>query len=225
MVRNLSKKITYNKIANSLKKGGIMKTGLKIIMCAVLFLAMLRISYAQTANEGKVITDGDVIFIKNKTLGGNSLLPNGKTQFNYVGVIFIEDGIPMVYHATEPISKCSLKEFIGKSHGGDYKIRRLYDPSVLTDDVIGTMHTFAKAKLGEHYDNSLNLNNEQLYNAEFVYKMYQNALGILLVDPRPLSEYKNDATSLEFLKEAYGDDIMNEKMVVVGDIYHSKYME
>jgi hypothetical protein len=151
-------------------------------------------------------------------------LPNGKTNFNYVGVIFTEDGVKMVYHATEPVSKCSLNEFIAMSEGNDYKIKRVNDAEALTEDVIKTMHTFAKAKLGNHYDNKLNLNNEDLYNAEFVYKMYQSSLGIMLVQPKPLSEYKTDSNSLEFLKEAYGNEILAEKMVVIGDIYNSKYM-
>lgn len=204
-----------------MKKSGLIKA----ILSAILVLALVGVSFSQEENgKLKLIGNGDVIFIKNKKTNGNSLLPNGKTNFNYVGVVFVEDGVKMVYHATEPVSKCRLDEFIAMSEGNDYKIKRLYDASVLTDDVIKTMHTFAKAKLGNHYDNKLNLNNEDLYNAEFVYKMYQSGLGIMLVQPKPLSEYKTDSGSLEFLKEAYGNEILTEKMIVIGDIYNSKYM-
>lgn len=169
--------------------------------------------------------NGDVIFIKNKKTTGNSLIPNGKTKFNYVGVIFIEKGIPMVYHATEPVSSCNIDEFINMSEGKDYKIRRLYEQNLLTDDVVATMRSFAKAKLATHYDNKLTLNNDELYNAEFVYKMYQSCLGIPLVKPKSLGELKGDPASIEFLKDAYGANIVNEKMIVIGDIYHSEFME
>ncbi len=202
-----------------------MKRITNFILAGVLLLLLTGISLAQQTNNGKIVYDGDVVFIKNKKLGSSSLLPNGKTSYNYVGIIFIENGKPFVYHATEPISKCSLEDFISLSQNKDYKIKRLWDISVLTSDVVETMHTFAKAKLGEHYDSKLTLNNDQLYNAEFVYKIYQSALGILLAEPKPMNEYKHDGVSLEFLKEAYGDDIVYEKVLVIGDLYNSKYME
>lgn len=193
-----------------------------------LAFALLIFSVSYSFSQEPIDTtfkDGDVIFIKHKKLMGNSPIPNGKTKFNYVGVVFIESGIPMVYHATEPVSSCNIDEFINMSDGKDYKIRRLYEQNLLNKDVVATMRSFAKAKLATHYDNKLTLNNDELYNAEFVYKMYQSCLGIPLVKPKALSELKNDPVSLDFLKEAYGDNIVNEKMIVIGDIYHSEFME
>lgn len=168
--------------------------------------------------------NGDLIFIKNKK-SGSSPIPNGKTKFNYVGVIFIENGKPMVYHATEPVSESSLNDFIDNlAEGREYKIRRLYEKELLNADAVATMRTFAKAKLQNHYDSKLTLNNDELYNAEFVYKMYQQCLGIPLTKPKTIESYNPDPTSLEFLKEAYGNTILTEKMVVIGDIYNSEFM-
>lgn len=167
--------------------------------------------------------DGDIIFIKNKKIG-TSLIPNGKTKFNYIGVIFIENGVPIVYHATEPVSSNNIDDFINLSEDKEFKIRRLYEQELLDKDVVSTMRSFAKAKLQMHYDNKLTLNNDELYNAEFVYKMFQQCLGIPLTKPKTLDSYKNEATSLEFLTEAYGAAILTEKMVVTGDIYNSEYV-
>ncbi|MBK7817357.1 MAG: hypothetical protein IPJ60_07125 [Sphingobacteriaceae bacterium] len=167
--------------------------------------------------------DGDIIFIKNKKVGA-SLIPNGKTKFNYLGVIFIENGVPMVYHATEPVSSSNVDDFINLSEGREYKIRRLYEQELLDKDVVSTMRSFAKAKLQMHYDSKLTLNNDELYNAEFVYKMFQQCLGIPLAKPKTLDSYKNEAASIEFLKDAYGPAILTEKMVVTGDIYNSEYV-
>lgn len=203
-----------------------MKTINKIGLMVAMIIATLTYSKAQTAEQADTtFKDGDVVFIKNKKMAGNSLIPNGKTRFNYVGVIFIENGVPMVYHATEPVSSCNIDQFISMSEDKDFKIRRLFEQNLLTKDVVSTMRSFAKAKLQTHYDNKLTLNNDELYNAEFVYKMYQSCLGIPLTKPKMLGDYKNDAVSLDFLKEAYGDNILNEKMVVIGDIYNSEYME
>ena len=198
----------------------------KIFISCLVLITSVTISYAQEpARLDTTFKDGDVVFIKNKKLIGNSLIPNGKTNFNYVGVVFIEKGVPMVYHATEPVSSCNIDEFIAMSVDKHYKIRRLFEQELLTKDVVATMRSFAKAKLETHYDNKLTLNNDELYNAEFVYKMYQSCLGIPLTKPKAITSYKNDPASLDFLKEAYGVGIMTEKLVVIGDIYHSEFLE
>jgi len=49
-------------------------------------------------------------------------------------------------------------------------------------------------------------------------------LGIPLTKPKTLESYKNDAASIDFLKDAYGPAILTEKMVVTGDIYNSEYV-
>jgi hypothetical protein len=189
---------------------------LKLILILILVLATSFIFSQKFQN-------GDVIFIKNKKIGA-SLIPNGKTKFNYVGVVFIENGVPMVYHATEPVSSTGIEDFVNLSENKEFKIRRLYERELLNNDVVATMRSFARAKLQMHYDNKLTLNNDELYNAEFVYKMYQQCLGIPLTKPKTLDNYKSEVSSLEFLKEAYGDAILTEKLVVIGDIYNSEFM-
>jgi hypothetical protein len=186
-------------------------------------IAILVLCFASAFGFAQKFQNGDLIFIKNKKTG-NSLIPNGKTKFNYVGVIFIENGVPMVYHATEPVSSCSVDDFINLAEGKEYKIRRLYEKELLNADVVATMRSFAKAKLATHYDSKLTLNNDELYNAEFVYKMYQQCVGIPLAKPKTLISYKTDPASIDFLKEAYGNTILTEKMVIIGDIFNSEFV-
>jgi hypothetical protein len=186
-------------------------------------IVILALVLATSFSFSQKYQNGDVIFINNKK-SGSSPIPNGKTKFNYVGVIFIENGVPMVYHATEPVSVSNIDDFVNMSVNKEFKVRRLYETELLNPDVVATMRSFAKAKLQNHYDNKLTLNNDELYNAEFVYKMYQQCLGIPLTKPKTIDYYKPDPTSLDFLKEAYGNAILTEKMVVIGDIYNSEYM-
>lgn len=192
-----------------------------------LIIALVATNYfhAQNLLSDSTFKDGDVIFIKNKKLIGSNLIPNGKTSFNYVGVVLIENGEPIVYHATEPVSSCSINDFLNLSEGRSYKIRRMYEQELLTKDVVATMRSFAKAKLQTHYDNKLTLNNDEFYNAEFVFKMYQACLGIPLTKPKPITAYKPDAVALDFLKESYGAGILTEKLVIIGDIYNSEFLE
>ena len=57
------------------------------------------------------------------------------------------------------------------STGGEFMIKRLIEQEVLSTEVMDKMHGWAKAKLGIHYDNKVNLNNDELCNTEFVWKV------------------------------------------------------
>ena len=195
----------------------------KIIL---LVLAFAPAGFSQTTNLPleTQIKDGDIVFIK--TNKANSFLPNGNSKFNFAGVIFLESDVPMVYYATEPLKKCSIEDFKKMSIGGDFMIKRLIEQEVLTEDIITKMHSWAKTKLGMHYDNKINLNNDELYNAEFVWKVYKTCLGLPLSEPKELKEYKiEDPNAKEFLVDAFGQKIFDEKMVAIGDIYRSTFLE
>jgi glyoxylase-like metal-dependent hydrolase (beta-lactamase superfamily II) len=86
--------------------------------------------------------------------------------------------------------KNSLEDFKKMSTGGEFMIKRLIEQEVLTTEVIDKMYGWAKSKLGIHYDNKVNLNNDELYNAEFVWKIYKSCLGLPLSEPKELKEYK-----------------------------------
>ena len=201
-----------------------MKT--KLYVSLLFILAGLSFGFSQTNSPPleTQIKDGDIIFIK--TNKANSFLPNGNSKFNYAGVIFIENDVPTVYYATEPLKKCSVDEFKKMSIGGEYNIKRLIEQEELTADVITKMHNWAKAKLGLHYDNQIKLNNDELYNAEFVWKVYKSCLGLPLSEPKEIKEYKiDDPTTKEFLVDAFGPKIFDEKMIAIGDIYRSSFLE
>ncbi|MDO9001522.1 MAG: YiiX/YebB-like N1pC/P60 family cysteine hydrolase [Bacteroidota bacterium] len=199
---------------------------IKSLITFILIFMGLSIALSQTVDPmlETQIKDGDIIFIK--TDKANSLLPNGNSKFNYAGVIFLEDEVPMVYYATEPLKKINIDEFKKMSLGGDFIIKRLIEQEVLTKDVIDRMRGWAKAKLGVHYDNKIKLNNDELYNAEFVWKIYKSCLGLPLSEPKEIKEYKiEDANAKEFLIDAFGEKVFEEKIVAIGDLYRSTFLE
>jgi hypothetical protein len=200
----------------------------------VLILSVFSFSNFANAQENKeneeytdsVYKNGDIIFIKNRQLEGNNLIPTGKTKYTYTGIIFLEGEQPYVYFAAEPVKKLPLNEFLKFTVDNKHVIKRLIDQSLLTSDALATMKSFANAKLGQHYDNQLKLSNDELYNAEFVWKIYKSCVGLPLSMPKELQEYKIDQeVNKEFLTEIYGPAILTEKMVAIGDIYRSNYVQ
>lgn len=79
-----------------------------------------------------------------------------KSKFTHVGIVFIENGKPMVYHAIEPVSKDSFDEFIAMSTNKQYVVKGLKDQTLLTPVVINKMPEQAKKQLGMHYDIGFN---------------------------------------------------------------------
>lgn len=195
---------------------------MKSLHCLSLALMMGFTGFSQQSD----LKNGDIIFIKNKEIKGKTLLPVGKSKFNYVGIVFIDKDGPMVYHAMEPVTKCTVDNFLLLSDGRDVVVKHLAEEELLTDEVVKTMRNFAEAKVGTAYDNSLKLSNDEMYNAEFIWKVYQAGIGVPLCIPREIKDYKIESqAAIEFLTDAYGSEILNEKIVAVGDIFQSQFLE
>ncbi|MES2680303.1 MAG: YiiX/YebB-like N1pC/P60 family cysteine hydrolase [Bacteroidota bacterium] len=195
---------------------------MKLILCLICFL----LAGAQCTFFAQNFRDGDIIFIRNKDIKGKSPVPNGKSKFNYVGIIFIENNVPMVYHSMQPLSKCTVEDFVNLSENKVFERKYLGEEELLTNEIVESMHKYAASKVGTSYDNSLKLNNGSFYNAEFVWEIYQVATGIALCIPREIRDYKaENAVTSEFLTDAYGDAILSEKIVSIGDLYQSQFLD
>jgi hypothetical protein len=171
--------------------------------------------------------NGDIIFIVNPSGQGKAIQLATKSKFTHVGIIFIENGKPMVYHAVEPVSKNTVDEFIGMSVNGKYEIKRLKDQTLLTQDIINTMLNTARADLGKHYDLAFSWDDKELYCSEFVWKLYNKSLNITIGQLRPLRDFDLSHPIVKAkLEERYGRSIpLDEKMISPGDMFTSSLLE
>jgi hypothetical protein len=171
--------------------------------------------------------NGDLIFIVNPSGQGKAIQLATRSNFTHVGIIFIENGKPMVYHAVEPVSKNSLEEFVDMSVDDHYEIRRLKDQTLLTPTRIAAMLQEARSKLGVHYDLAFNWSDEELYCSEFVWKLYDHALKIHIGDLKPLKSFDlSHPAGKTRLEQRYGKNIpYNENMISPGDMYTSVLLE
>lgn len=197
----------------------------RFLFTPLLFLSLLPFTFAFGQNT--VYKNGDLIFIVNPSGQGKAIQLATKSKFTHVGIIFIENGEPVVYHAVEPVSKNSLKEFIALSADDHYEIKRLKDQSPLTSTAINAMLTEARSKLGVHYDLAFSWDDQQLYCSEFVWKLYQKALHIGIGDPKPLKSFDLSHPLVKAkLEQRYGTNIpYQENMISPGDMYTSALVE
>lgn len=173
------------------------------------------------------LKDGDIVFIVNNQGQGRAIQLATHSKFTHVGIVFFENGKPMVYHAVEPVMKSTLAEFISFSGDGRYEMRRLKNRTVLTDSVIRVMKSLAAKELGKHYDLDFNWSDEEMYCSEYVWKIYKRALGIELGQLKPLGAFDlSHPVVKEMLEERYDGNIpLNEKMISPGDMYESNLVE
>lgn len=194
------------------------------LIVTIFFAYILSLNFsAQNVNENNW-QNGDIIFIKNTQMS-NSQSSNINEKFNCVGIIFKEDGHPMVYYASEPLKKLPLSEFLNYAEGRKYSIKWLSESDLMTEQTINTMLTYANAKLGTSYDNNENLNNEELYNAEFVWKIYRGSLGVKLSEPKSKELTASGDNNDKFNAPKDATPNLSNKLVTVMDIYKSELLE
>ena len=171
--------------------------------------------------------NGDLIFIVNPSGQGKAIQLATKSRFTHVGIIFLENGKEMVYHAVEPVSKNTLEEFIDMSANGSYEIKRIKNQSLLSGDKVAEMRKEAMSKLGTHYDLVFSWGDGELYCSEFVWKLYKDILNIKIGDLKPLKSFDlNHPVVKEKLEQRYGKNIpLNEMMISPGDMFISPVLE
>lgn len=184
---------------------------------SVLFLVISASAFSQGITEN-TWQNGDIIFIKNNQMP-NTASAGDKKQFNCMGLILHEkDGHAYVYYVGDQLKKVRIDEFIQLAEDKKYSVKWLMENELVTEDVINTMRTFVTAKLGTPNDTNENLNSEELYNAEFIWKIYLSTLGVKLCEPKELTasgDPKKDVSSQGFAN----------KSVSVRDIYKSEILE
>ncbi len=162
------------------------------------------------------LKNGDIVFIVNPGGQGTAIQLATKSKYTHVGIVFIENGKAMVYHAVEPVSKNTFEEFVNMSADGKYYLKRMKDQTLLTDAIIKKMLVEARSKLGIHYDLGFNWGDDELYCSEFVWKLYNHALNIEVGKPKAMKEYDLSHPKVQkIMKQRYGKNIpYNEKMIL-----------
>ncbi len=173
------------------------------------------------------LRNGDILFIVNNQGQGRAIQLATHSKFTHVGIVFFENGKPVVYHAVEPVKKSSLSEFVGLSADNRYEVRRLKHVELLTDSVIKLMRSLAKKELGKHYDLEFNWSDKELYCSEYVWKIYQRALGLEIGEPKPLGSFdlSHPVVKQKLLERYHGHIPLQEKMISPGDMYESALVE
>ncbi len=172
-----------------------------------------------------MLLDGDIIFQTYPSSQTIAIQMATGSQYTHVGVIFIDDrGEPLVWEAAGPVQVTPFNEWVARDADRRYVIKRLagFD-TVLVDSVIDSMKSIGQSMMGRAYDWHFNWSDEKLYCSEFVWKLYEQTLGIELCELHQMREYALDHPLIkQKLKERYGDNIpLDEPVVAPSDLFDS----
>ena len=180
----------------------------------------------ESANGIPEVKDGDIIFQSSKSQQSKAVELATNSVFSHCGIIFIEDGVPYVFEAVQPVGKRTLIDWIKSGVGEKYKIRRLIDRGILENQSWLSMREYAQKQVGKNYDIYFSWSDKEMYCSEYVWKIYHEIAKITLVKPKELREFNIDAPLIrKTMFERYGNDIpYNELMVSPGQLYDSNLL-
>ena len=195
-----------------------------LFYCTGVFILLTIFAFIQ---DEKKLKTGDIVFISNSSGQGRAIQLATKSKYTHVGIVFIEKGIPYVYHAVEPVTKSTFKEFVSFGADGKCVVKRLKDASTLTAATNEQMRKMAEGLLGKHYDIYFDWKDNEWYCSEFVWKLFNRNYKMEVGKLGPLKDF--DLTSKEVqsaMKKRYGNDIpYNGLMISPEDMFNSPLLE
>ena len=176
----------------------------------------------------EILQNGDIIFQETASGQSEAIKRATKSKYSHVGVIYFQKGIPYVYEAVQPVKISTLSNFIHRSVGGHYVVKRLKNAqSVLTPAVLKRMEAEGRKFLGKNYDWAFGWSDSRIYCSELVWKIYQRGAGIELSPTMKLREFDlSDPIVKAKMKERYGAKIpLDEPVVAPSQLFDSTLLE
>ena len=137
--------------------------------------------------------------------------------------MFIENNVPYVYEAVQPVGKRKMTEWISSGVDQTCIVKRFKGIDTLKNASLLKMREYAALQFGKNYDAYFSWSDKEMYCSELVYKIYMNCIHFELATPKPLRDFNIDAPVVrKIMRERYGDNIpYDELMISPGQLYDS----
>jgi hypothetical protein len=199
-----------------------------ITLFVLFFLAVGFFAFKNPTVADTVYKDGDLIFQCNPHGQGKAIQLATHSNITHCGIIFIENGEAMVYHAVQPVKKSKLSDFISMGVNDEYWVKRLKNRDTeLSADEIVKMKKQAESMQGKNYDIFFNWGDDQIYCSEYLWKIYDRGAGIKVGALKKMKEFDLSSPIVkQIMAQRYGDKIpLEESMIAPGDIFSSSLLE
>ncbi|MEW6412908.1 MAG: YiiX family permuted papain-like enzyme [Candidatus Zixiibacteriota bacterium] len=174
------------------------------------------------------LKDGDIVFQDFPSRQSTAVKLATQSEYSHCGVIFFEDGQPIVWEAVQPVRVTPLDEWIERDTTGHYVVKRLRGADTLLNAlVIDSMRTIGRSYLGRDYDIYFAWSDSELYCSEFVWKLYHIGAGIELASLRPMGDYDLSHPEVrKIMAQRWGEKFPSDEPVVSPqDLFDSDLLE
>lgn len=177
--------------------------------------------FSKNKKSNYSVQDGDVIFQSSYSKQSQAVEIATNSRYSHCGIIFIENNVPYVYEAVQPVGKRKLEDWISSGVDQTCVIKRFKGIDTLDKKSLLKMKEYAAAQFGKNYDGYFSWSDKEMYCSELVYKTYKNCINFVLAQPKTLRDFNIDAPVVrKIMKERYGDDIpYDELMISPGQIF------
>ena len=167
------------------------------------------------------VQDGDVIFQSSYSKQSQAVEIATNSKYSHCGIIYIENNVPYVYEAVQPVGKRKLADWISSGVDQTCVIKRFKGIDTLSKKSLLRMKEYAASQFGKNYDGYFSWSDKEMYCSELVYKTYKNCINFVLAQPKTLRDFNIDAPVVrKIMQERYGDAIpYDELMISPGQLY------
>jgi hypothetical protein len=159
--------------------------------------------------------DGDIVFQTSRSRQSIAIQKATDSPYSHMGLVYIENGQPMVFEAVEPVKTTPLAEWEARGEGGHYVVKRLADSSILTKDALKKMHAVGEGFVGKSYDPYFEWSDERIYCSELVWKIYKRALDLEIGDVAPIGTFDlSDPIVQQKVQERWGGSPPSNELVI-----------
>jgi hypothetical protein len=185
----------------------------RVPIARLLFLAVALLNLAATPYAPR---DGDVVFHVSQTSQSRAIQLATGSRYSHVGIVFVEEGQPVVWEAVGPVKRTPLAEWIARGQDGHHVVKRLVDAdAVLTEEAVTRLRQAVLAFAGRPYDFLFSWADEAIYCSELVWKAYQRGLGIELGTLQRLGDFDLSHPHVRAkMVERYGESVPVDTPVI-----------
>lgn len=171
------------------------------------------------------VQNGDIILQTSQSSQSKAIQIGTHSPYSHVGIIYLENGKPMVFEAIKTVRLTPLDQWISRGEGNKYTLMR--PKKSLSADQLQKMKQVGETYAGKPYDIKFAWEDDTLYCSELVWKIYQEGAGIKLSSPRKMKDYDfDDPKILNMMEKRWNGKInWSEKVVAPSDIANSKKLD
>jgi uncharacterized protein YycO len=155
------------------------------------------------------LKDGDIIFQTSRSAQSLAIQRASNSKYSHMGLIVFQAGKPFVFEAVKTVRLTPLANWIARGQGGHYVVKRLRDASTrLTPAALKKLRAAAEQYAGKPYDLTFEWSDKRIYCSEFVWKAYDQALGVQIGALQKLHEFNLEDPAVQAkMRERYGTRI------------------